>query len=222
MKIATALVTVLVTAPLTALTTVGFAGDDPGTGPTETPRGFQIHTTQTAPEASRAGLEAIGTAFGFVPNLAGVMSNSPALLSSYLATQDSIEKLGTLSPAEVNVIQLTMSMENQCRYCVSGHTLAGKLFFQTPDEVMDAIRKGEPIADPKLRALHEFTLSVVAEQGRVTDAELQQFLAVGYDRSQALEVIASIAAKMMSNFTNQLVGTPIDEAMQPFTEGLNF
>lgn len=222
MKIATALVTVLVTAPLTALTTVALAGEDPASAPVETPRGFEIHTVQTAPEASRAGLESIGAAFGFVPNLAGVMSSSPALLSSYLATQDSIQELGTLSPTEVNVIQLTMSVENQCRYCVSGHTLAGKMFFQTPDEVMDAIRAGEPIADAKLRALRDFTLSVATQQGRVTDAELEQFLAAGYDRAQALEVVASIAAKMMSNFTNQLVSTPLDEAMQPFSAGLDF
>ena len=187
--------------------------------PTTIPgREFPIHTIETAPEASKAALKGYEEKFGFVPNLAGVMSGSPALLTSYLGLQENLEKMGTLSSAEVNVIQLTIAVENECSYCTAGHTMAGKMFFQTPDEVMDGIKKREALKDPKLKALSEFTLAVYEKRGQVTDAELMSFLDAGYSRAQALEVVAGISAKVMTNFTNHIVGTPLDEAMKPFAQ----
>jgi hypothetical protein len=38
-------------------------------------------------------------------------------------------------------------------------------------------------------------------------------LAAGYSAQQALEVILGIAVKTMSNYTNSIAGTPLDNAV---------
>ena len=38
---------------------------------------FQIHTIETAPEAVKEALTAVKNANGFIPNLIGVLANTP-------------------------------------------------------------------------------------------------------------------------------------------------
>ena len=44
---------------------------------------FPIHTTETAPEASRARLQGAQDALGFIPNLYATMAEAPAVLEGY-------------------------------------------------------------------------------------------------------------------------------------------
>ena len=44
---------------------------------------FDIHTAQTAPESQQL-IENAEKAFGFLPNLLGVMAEAPALLEGYM------------------------------------------------------------------------------------------------------------------------------------------
>ena len=46
---------------------------------------FKVHTIESAPEESKAILEASAKGFGMLPNLLGVMAESPALLEAYKA-----------------------------------------------------------------------------------------------------------------------------------------
>lgn len=47
-----------------------------------------IHDSQTAPPAARGFLDGAAAKFGFVPNLLGVMANSPQLLQAYLTLSE--------------------------------------------------------------------------------------------------------------------------------------
>ena len=155
-----------------------------------------------------------------VPNLGGVMAESPALLRSYWQLQKNLQELGKLTPAEDNIVQTAIAYENGCAYCVAGHTMVGKVFFNSSDEQLAALRTGAQMPTAKEEALKTFSLAVYEKQGRVTDAELKAFLDAGYTREQALEIVGSIAAKVMTNFTNQLAKTPVDSAFHDFTKGL--
>ena len=187
-----------------------------------TERRFPIHSIESAPEASRDSLEYVQAKFQMVPHLAGVMAASPALLRSYTTLQDNLEKHGGLTPAENNVVQLSIALENECQYCVAGHTMAGKMFFENTDDELAALRSGSKLPAAKLDALRTFALAVYETQGRVEDAQLEAFLAAGYTRAQALDVVANVSAKVMSNFANQLARTPVDVPFAAFAEGLPF
>ncbi len=45
---------------------------------------FTIHTTDSAPEASRELLAATQAKYGFVPNLMGEMAEAPSMLEAYM------------------------------------------------------------------------------------------------------------------------------------------
>ncbi len=210
-------------APTTAMKpTVQAAGGTRAKPALVTERGFPIHTAKSADPKTGEAFDFYMKNLNFVPNLGGIMAESPVLVNSYLALQNNLQEYGSLTPPENNIVQMSIAMENECQYCVAGHTLAGKVFFKSPDEQMEAIRAKSSLPEPKLNALRDFAIRVHRSQGRVTDEQLQAFLDAGYTRNQALDVVANIAAKVMSNYTNQLARTPLDEQVAPFAEGLPF
>ena len=195
------------------------------TTPTETPattaRGFSIHTAQNGPAASQETLGAVEAQFGFVPNLLGVMAESPALVKSYMAVQSALAENSRLTPVEQNAVQLAIAFENKCQYCVAGHTMMAQMS-ETPSDIIARLRAGQTPEDAKIGALCDFAIAVYKEQGRVSDTQLKSLMAAGYSHQQALDVVALIAAKVMTNFTNQIAGTPVDAAFAPLAEGLPF
>jgi len=77
--------------------------------------------------------------------------------------------------------------------------------------VIDAIRAGEPIDDAKLEALRQLTQALVRGRGHA-EAEIAAFVEAGYEPSQVLEVLIGISLKTLSNYTNHIVETPLDDA----------
>ncbi|WP_089164886.1 carboxymuconolactone decarboxylase family protein [Caballeronia sordidicola] len=173
---------------------------------------FIAHAIETAPEASKATLEAVKSAFGFVPNLQANMAESPELLAGYSALWDLFSK-STLTPHEQQVVYLTSNFENNCHYCMAGHTTLAKMI-KVDEGVIAALRAGTEIPDAKLEALHRFTTLVVRERGFVADADVAAFISAGYTRQNVLEVVLGVATKVMSNYTNHIVHTKLDAFME--------
>ena len=91
---------------------------------------FQIHTIETAPEASKDALKAVQQANGFIPNLIGVLANAPAALETY-RTVSGINGRNSLTAEEREVVQITAAVVNGCGFCVAGHTkIALKLLYR--------------------------------------------------------------------------------------------
>ena len=175
---------------------------------------FTIHTQETAPAASKPLLDKSLKAIGFVPGLLGVLSEAPKALEAY-------EVLGTLfkdtslTTIEQHVVWLTINYENDCGYCVPAHTGLAK-FDAVPDDVIEALRNGTSIANPKLEALRTFTVQVVQKRGWVTEDDVKAFLDAGYTQQQILEVILGLAQKVISNYTNHVAKTPVDAVFKKY------
>ncbi|GFE65117.1 carboxymuconolactone decarboxylase family protein [Litoreibacter roseus] len=193
------------------------------TTPTYTERNFPIHTAETAPEASKTPMIWYAETFGMVPNLAGILAESPALLTSYWQTQNNLLSNAALTSQEINVVQTSVAHANACQYCVAGHTAFGKMdVFGNTDEQLNAVRHDKPFEDAKMDALRDFTLLVLRNQGRMASSQLQSFIDAGFSRQAALDVVACVAAKVMSNYANQIALTPVDEAFAPLTADLPY
>lgn len=173
---------------------------------------FTSYTIDTAKDASKSVLADVKGAFGFVPNLQANMAESPELLAGYTALWDLFGK-STLTPHEQQVVYLTSNFENNCHYCMAGHTTLAKMI-KMDDAVIAALRSGEPLPDPKLEALHRFTTIVVRTRGFAQDSEVDAFLAAGYTRQNVLEVVLGVATKVLSNYTNHIVHTELDPFMR--------
>jgi len=147
--------------------------------------------------------------YGFIPNILGVMANSPALLEAYMSLSQIFEKT-SFSAAEKQTVLLAVSTVNECGYCKSAHTAIAKM--QNVDEaILKAIANGDKLPDAKLDALFNFTRTMVEKRGWPSDDDLQAFFDAGYSEAQMQDVIVGIGMKTLSNYNNHIADTPVDE-----------
>jgi uncharacterized peroxidase-related enzyme len=167
-------------------------------------------TVDTADARAREVLEAARAATGGIPNMYAGMANLPALLDTYLYGYQLFRKESTLTPAEQELVFLVISRVNECTYCVAAHSWIADKVSKTPHQAVQAVRNDDKIEDPKLRALAEFTRTMVLSRGNPTQAELDAFLSAGYTRNNVLEIILALAVKTISNYSNHLLHTEVD------------
>ncbi len=148
---------------------------------------------------------------GFIPNMYARMVNSPGLLETYLDGYARFREHSGFSPAEQEVVFLTVSRENRCDYCMAAHSMIADTMSKVPVAVTDAIRDDRPIPDARLAALHRFTRHLLDSRGRPDQNEAEAFLAAGYSEIQILEIVLAIAVKTLSNWSNHLFHTPVDD-----------
>ncbi len=165
---------------------------------------FTAHTLDTAPAASRPLLESTLEHLGHLPPAVALLAESPEMLGGFLQASDRFER-STLDPLAREVVVMTIATRNDCRVCITMHT--GRLRQLKADTALiTALREGEMPADPRLAALHRFTLRVLATAGEVPEDELAEFLDAGFTRRNALEVVLGIGTYTMSTLANRLVG----------------
>ena len=169
---------------------------------------FQVHTKDTAPEASRATLEATAKKYGFVPNLYGVLAESPAAVQAYAGINKALEQ-SALSPVEQQVVTLVVSTTNDCAYCVGAHSTVAQMVHM-PEDILSALREQRQLPDRKLNALKTLVMSVLLHRGWVPDEDLEFFTAAGYGQQHLLDVLTIVALKTLSNYTNHIAHTPLD------------
>ena len=172
---------------------------------------FTIHTADSAPEGSREALEALEQNVGFIPNLAGTIAGSPVALGGFVAMQSGLRR-SALTPAEREIVGLTVSRENGSAYSMAAHSTFAERAGLAPDEI-GALREGGTLADARHEALHAFTAELLQSHGRVAADDL---LAAGYTAEQALEVVTQVAYTTMANFAAGVAGTPVDAAFEGY------
>lgn len=174
---------------------------------------FTLHDTDSAPAEARPRLEAAREKMGFIPNLFAKMAEAPAALEAYQEL-DGIFAKTSLSPVEREVVLLATSVYNRCHFCVAAHSgRAQKAGIDAAD--LEALRGGASLPNPRLDALASFTRAVVDRRGWVDDADVERFLEAGFERRQVLEVLIGVSIKTLSNYTNHIAGTPLNEQLKP-------
>ncbi len=175
---------------------------------------FAQHDETTAPDASKPLLAKSKAAFGMIPGLHAVMAEAPGLLEAYQRVHELFVE-SSFDKDELTVVWQTVNVENACHYCVPAHTgIARKM--GVDDAITAALRDGTPLPNARLEALRDFTLSLVRDRGNLDDATVQTFLDAGFTKRNILEVILGYSQKVMSNYTNHLARTPVDEPFQKF------
>lgn len=171
---------------------------------------YQVHTKETAPPASAELLAKAEKAYGFIPNLLGVMAESPALIKAYMEIGKIFEQ-SSFTATERQVVILTASRFNECRYCMAAHSVVAGMQ-NIPADVIEAIRSDEPIADTRLETLRKTVTILVEQRGWLPEEDTATFFAAGYTKAQLLEVIVGISYKTLSNYVNKVAEAPLDDA----------
>ena len=169
-----------------------------------------------ANERAKPLLESAQKGMGFVPNMYGGMAISPGVLSTYMHGYEQFRQHSGFSPAEQEVVLLTISRFNGCDYCMAAHSMLADKMSQVPADVLEAIRNGQTIPDIHLAALSHFVERMVDSRGLPTKAEVQAFLDSGYEEAQILEIVLAIAVKTLSNYSNHLNHSEVDDAFADY------
>lgn len=174
---------------------------------------FTIHTVEGSPAELQATLSGTAKRFGFLPNLVAIMADSPAALQAYTTLHQILSSKTSFSPAEVQILALAISKENGCDYCLTAHSWrAGSIGLS--EATITALKSGETLPDARQNALAAFVRAVVRERGWIEDKVLDSFLAAGFSRSQALDVLVAVAWKTLSNYVNHIAKTPLDDGFK--------
>ena len=175
-----------------------------------------ISINDAEPEAKTI-LENTKKKLGFVPNMYNAMANSPGLLNTYTQGYGALREKAGFSSMEQEVIFLAISQTNGCEYCMAAHSFLAEAASGVPSDVTAAIRDGSPVPEMQLSALSVFTHIMVSSRGLPSKAEVDAFLSSGYEEKHILEIIHAIAIKTISNYTNHIFHTEVDNIFSSHT-----
>jgi AhpD family alkylhydroperoxidase len=175
---------------------------------------FPAQTVESAPAGSRRFMVATQNHLGYLPAATARWAASPHLLEGF-AKLSAIFETGTLDPVAREVVVMAIAARNGCHVCVAMHTARLTALGAQPD-IIAALRASDSLPDRHLDAIRVFTLRVLDTAGDVGDDALRAFLASGYTRQNALEVVLGIGTYTMSTLANRLTAAPLDDQLAAF------
>jgi uncharacterized peroxidase-related enzyme len=164
----------------------------------------------------RTTFDAVRSKFGAVPNGVKALGVSPETLRGYLDFAGSLGS-GSLSRAERERIAVLTAQLNECGYCLSAHTLAGRAAGLSDDDLA-ASRDGRA-ADPRAAALLGFAAAVLEHRGDVPEDDLAEARADGLTDAELVEVVAEVALNTFTNYANRLARPEYDFPEVPLDAG---
>jgi uncharacterized peroxidase-related enzyme len=175
---------------------------------------FPAHTAASAPPDARPIIESTAKEFGFVPAPVARMATSPEALQGFMKLNELFQE-SSLDELAREVLIFTLATRNACRYCVGMHTAVLTKSGADAD-LIDALRRGAPLADLRLEAVRVFTIAVLDGTGKVSDEALAAFVAAGFTARSALDVVLGIGTYTISTFVNRMTGAPLDAPFEAF------
>ncbi|RNL89868.1 carboxymuconolactone decarboxylase family protein [Sinomicrobium pectinilyticum] len=167
---------------------------------------FSIPTRAEVSAKNQAIFDQLQKSAGFVPNLYAYMAKNETALGDYLVLQN---RKSTLRGKEREVINLVTSQINHCKYCLSAHTVLGKLHGFTDEQILE-IREGRAAFDNKLDGLAKFTAAVVERKGKVSEEVKENFFVAGYTEANLIDAVIIIGDKIITNYIHNLTEVEID------------
>ena len=170
---------------------------------------------EDAPEASKAVLEQIKSAFDFVPNIFGTMAHSPASLKALMGLFSALDE-GDLSGKTQEAIALRVDQKHCSKYCTAAHTAKAISVGADADEAI-GFRTGRS-DEPKIQALLTLAETMVDNRGQLSDGDIQAAKDAGVSDAELLETVAIVACNTFTNYVNALANTEVDFPAAPVIE----
>ncbi len=175
---------------------------------------FPCPAVADMPHDIRARLLAVQEKSGFVPNVFLVLARRPDEFRAFFAYHDALmDKPGTLSKAEREMIVVATSAANQCQYCVIAHGAILRIRAKNPliaDQVAVNYRKADLTGRQK--AMLDFAMKVALRAHEVGEDDFTALAGHGFGLEDAWDIAAIAAFFGMSNrMANMASLRPNDE-----------
>ncbi|MFC5743599.1 carboxymuconolactone decarboxylase family protein [Dyella tabacisoli] len=175
---------------------------------------FPVHTIESAPEQSKPSLQALQSAFGIIPNIAGAMATSPVLIGSLVGLFGKVHG-GSFSEAQIQIVLLTNAVTNACPWAVAFHSFLAVKEGVDPADV-DAIRDRRTPKHAGSAALSTLARTLIEKRGHLSELDKSAFLDAGFGEDRLLEVIAIVAASTITNYNGNVTNPPLEDAFQAY------
>ena len=166
------------------------------------------------PSDVRERIAAVEEKSGFVPNVFLALARRPDEFRAFFAYHDALmERPGSLSKAEREMIVVATSGLNQCHYCVVAHGAILRIRAKNP-LIADQIAINHRRADiaPRQMAMLDFAVKVAIRSHEIEDADYEELKSHGFSADDAWDIAAIAALFAMSNrLANAFAIRPNDE-----------
>jgi uncharacterized peroxidase-related enzyme len=160
----------------------------------------------TATGEAKELLDGIQAAFGSTPNSFRAMANNPGVLKGWVELSGALGP--TLPPELGEQIAIAIAEQNGCAYCLSAHTAVGGLLRVDAQE-LERNRAGES-GDERTAAVLRFAQTVNGKRGGVSDDDLAEVRAAGFDDAGIAAIVAHVALNVFTNYINRVAQPVID------------
>ena len=166
------------------------------------------------PDDIRERIAAVQQKSGFVPNVFLALARRPDEFRAFFAYHDALmEKPGTLSKAEREMIVVATSGVNKCQYCVVARGAILRIRAKNPllaDQVAVNHRKADRA--PRQKAMLDFAGKVAERSHEIDDEDYERLTSHGFSDDDAWDIAAIAALFAMSNrLANAFSIRPNDE-----------
>ncbi|MEQ8535553.1 MAG: carboxymuconolactone decarboxylase family protein [Imperialibacter sp.] len=172
---------------------------------------FKVPTKDEVSDGNKAIFEKLEAGLGFVPNLYASFAHNETALGDYMALQN---RKSTLKAKEREVINLVVSQVNECQYCLSAHTVLGRMNGFTDEQILE-IRTGQASFDSKLDALAKFVKDATINRSKPGRESVEALFSAGYSSANLVDIIIVIGDKVISNFIHGATQVPVDFPLAP-------
>ena len=145
--------------------------------------------------------------FGGTPNLITTAANSLSTVGAMLGMFANVGK-SSLGAKLGEQIAIAIAHSNRCGYCLSAHTVIGKMHGLDAAE-MTAARRGSS-ANAKTAALLKLAIDINESRGHISDATLADTRRAGVTDAEIVEVVGHVALNVFTNYLNNVSETEID------------
>lgn len=166
---------------------------------------FNVPTREEVSTTNQEIFDGLNKALGFVPNLYATIAYSDNGLKRLLDYQNAKT---SLSNKEKEGVNLVVSQVNGCVYCLSAHTVLGKMNGFTEEQLFD-IRRAKS-ENAKINARVKLAADLTANRGKASTANVEDFFANGYTKENLVDMVLQISDKTAMNYLHNLTKVPVD------------
>jgi len=164
-------------------------------------------TNEQATGRTKQIFDGMQKALGTVPNLVRVLANSPAAVNAYASFSGALS--ASALPAKTReAIAIAVANANSCDYCLSAHTVLGKMAGLAEPDIASA--QNAQVADAKTTVALQFATKIVQKKGIISAEEVNAVRAAGYTDGEITEIVAETALNIFTNYFNNIAQTDID------------
>jgi uncharacterized peroxidase-related enzyme len=162
---------------------------------------FDVPDLEDLPDDIREQIVAVQEKTGFVPNVFLALARRPEEFRAFFAFHAALMDSDVgLSKAERELIVVATSARNHCLYCVVAHGAILRIRSKDPliaDQV--AVNPAKADLTDRQRAIVDFAIRVAEDSASITEDDLADMRAKGFDDDQIWDIGAITALFALSN-----------------------